>query len=79
MFLLGSLMSRIPLSALAGVLMVTAWRMNDWQEIKTLFHNRVKTKYFTQLFNYQCVRLFVFVFNCCRLLLESWFQLFYLF
>ena len=35
-------MSRIPLSALAGVLMVTAWRMNDWQEIKTLFHNRVK-------------------------------------
>ena len=23
--------------------MVTAWRMNDWQEIKTLFHNRVKT------------------------------------
>ena len=36
-------MSRIPLSALAGVLMVTAWRMNDWQEIKTLFHNRVKT------------------------------------
>ena len=43
MFLLGSLMSRIPLSALAGVLMVTAWRMNDWQEIKTLFHNRVKT------------------------------------
>ena len=43
MFLLGSLMSRIPLSALAGVLMVTAWRMNDWQEIKTLFHNKVKT------------------------------------
>lgn len=43
MFLLGSLMSRIPLSALAGVLMVTAWRMNDWHEIKTLFHNKVKT------------------------------------
>ena len=29
-------MSRIPLSALAGVLMVTAWRMNDWQEIKNI-------------------------------------------
>lgn len=43
MFVLGPLMSRIPLSALAGVLMVTAWRMNDWQEIKTIFHNGVKT------------------------------------
>lgn len=43
MFVLGPLMSRIPLSALAGVLMVTAWRMNDWQEIHSLFHNRVKT------------------------------------
>ena len=29
MFLLGGVMARLPLSALAGVLMVTAWRMND--------------------------------------------------
>ena len=29
MVLLGSVMSRLPLSALAGVLMVTAWRMNE--------------------------------------------------
>lgn len=43
MFVLGPVMSQIPLSALAGVLMVTAWRMNDWKEIKTIFHNHVKT------------------------------------
>lgn len=43
MFVLGPLMSRIPLAALAGVLMVTAWRMNDWKEIKAIFSNRVKT------------------------------------
>lgn len=46
MFVLGPLMSRIPLSALAGVLMVTAWRMNDWDEIKVLFNNRIKTNIF---------------------------------
>jgi MFS family permease len=34
MFLLGSYMSRIPLAALGGVLMVTAWRMNEWKAIK---------------------------------------------
>ena len=33
MFLLGGVMVRLPLSALAGVLMVTAWRMNDWAGI----------------------------------------------
>lgn len=37
MFLLAPLMSRIPLSALAGVLMVTAWRMNDWGNIRYIF------------------------------------------
>lgn len=29
MFLLAPVMSQIPMAALAGVLMVTAWRMND--------------------------------------------------
>lgn len=42
MFLLGGVMSRIPLSALAGVLMVTAWRMNDWAAIKQIFSKRLK-------------------------------------
>lgn len=42
MFLLGGIMSRIPLSALAGVLMVTAWRMNDWAAIRQLFSKKLK-------------------------------------
>lgn len=43
MFLLGSLMSEIPMSALAGVLMMTAWRMNEWEEIKYFFSKRLKS------------------------------------
>jgi len=43
MFLLGSVMSKIPLSALAGVLMVTAWRMNEWHEIKYIFDKKFGT------------------------------------
>ena len=42
MFVLGPIMSQIPLSALAGVLMVTAFRMNDWEEIKFIFSHRFK-------------------------------------
>lgn len=42
MFLLGGIMSRIPLAALAGVLMVTAFRMNDWASIKGLFSKKLK-------------------------------------
>lgn len=40
MFVLGPVMSRIPLSALAGVLMVTAWRMNEWDAIKYMFSHK---------------------------------------
>lgn len=43
MFVLGGVMSMIPLSALAGVLIVTAWRMNDWASIKSIFGKRIKT------------------------------------
>ena len=43
MFLLGGVMSQIPLSALAGVLMVTAWRMNEWESIKLIFSKKLKT------------------------------------
>ena len=42
MFLLGGIMSRIPLAALAGVLMVTAFRMNDWTAIKGFFSKKLK-------------------------------------
>ncbi len=43
MFLLGPLMSRIPMAALAGVLIMTAWRMNEWKEIKNIFKHRIKS------------------------------------
>ena len=43
MFLLAPVMSRIPLAALAGVLMVTAWRMNEWQAIQFIFAKRFRS------------------------------------
>jgi len=43
MFLLGGIMSKIPLSALAGVLMVTAFRMNEWISIKYIFGKKFRT------------------------------------
>ena len=43
MFLLGGVMARLPLAALAGVLMVTAWRMNDWDGIRYIFRHRFKS------------------------------------
>ncbi|MCM1525280.1 MAG: SulP family inorganic anion transporter [Ruminococcus sp.] len=43
MFVLGGVMSMIPLSALAGVLIVTAWRMNDWTSIRYIFGKKIKT------------------------------------
>jgi SulP family sulfate permease len=43
MFLLTPFMERIPLAALAGVLMVTAVRMNEWPAIQFIFGKRFKT------------------------------------
>ena len=43
MFVLAPIMSAIPLSALSGVLMVTAWRMNDWDNIKFIFNHKFKS------------------------------------
>ncbi len=40
MFLLGNVMALIPMPALAGVLMVTAWRMNEWHAIKYMFRKK---------------------------------------
>ncbi|MEZ4517942.1 MAG: SulP family inorganic anion transporter [Chloroflexota bacterium] len=39
---LGSVIGRVPLAALAGVLMVTAWRMNEWVAIRFFFGKRLK-------------------------------------
>ncbi len=43
MFRLGGVMSRIPMAALAGVLMVTAFRMNDWAAIRSIFRKKFKS------------------------------------
>lgn len=43
MFLLSPFMSRIPMAALAGVLIVTAWRMNEWDGIRYIFKNKFKS------------------------------------
>ncbi len=42
MFLLAPIMSQIPLSALSGVLIVTAFRMNEWDTIKKIFRGKFK-------------------------------------
>ena len=47
MFILAPVMSRVPLAALAGVLMVTAWRMNEWEAIHFIFGKRFKTAIIT--------------------------------
>ena len=49
MFLLAPIMGRIPLAALAGVLMVTAVRMNEWEAIRFIFGRRFKTGMITFL------------------------------
>ena len=43
MLLLGPIMAKVPLCALAGVLMVTAWRMNEWDAIKYFFSHGFKS------------------------------------
>ena len=40
MFLLGGVMALVPMSALGGVLIVTAWRMNEWHAIKYMFKKK---------------------------------------
>ena len=42
MLLLGPIMAKIPLSALSGVLLVTSWRMNEWETIKYIFSHKFK-------------------------------------
>ena len=41
MLALAPVMSQIPLCALAGVLMVTAWRMNEWSAIRFMMKRRL--------------------------------------
>lgn len=39
---LARVIGRVPLAALAGVLLVTAWRMNEWHAIRFYFQRRLK-------------------------------------
>ena len=39
---LAPLIGRIPMAALAGVLLVTAWRMNEWEAIRFFTRSRLK-------------------------------------
>ncbi|MCL4831505.1 MAG: SulP family inorganic anion transporter [Caldilineaceae bacterium] len=41
-FALAPAIGRVPLAALAGVLLVTAWRMNEWHAIRFFFGKRLK-------------------------------------
>lgn len=40
--LFAPIIGRVPLASLAGVLMVTAWRMNEWRTIRFYFGRRLK-------------------------------------
>lgn len=42
-FLFAGIIGQIPMAALAGVLMVTAIRMNEWSEIRWMFRHRFKS------------------------------------
>jgi SulP family sulfate permease len=46
---LGAVIGRIPLAALAGVLLVTAWRMNEWHAIRFYVRRRLKGPTLTML------------------------------
>lgn len=41
MFVCADVIARVPLAALAGVLIVTAWRMNEWEAIQFYFSRRL--------------------------------------
>ncbi len=58
MFLFGSLIAQLPLAALAGVLMVTAWRMNEWETIRYIFSKRFKSAIFQFLITMICTVVF---------------------
>lgn len=58
MFLLGGVMAEIPLSALAAVLMVTAFKMNEWSDIKFIFSHKFKTSISQFLLTMICTVVF---------------------
>jgi SulP family sulfate permease len=79
MFLLSGIMSKIPMAALAGVLMVTAWRMNDWPVIRHLFSHKMRggmivfllTPICTVVFDLSIAILAGVAFSCISFVLKS--------
>lgn len=79
MFLLSGIMSRIPMAALAGVLMMTSWRMNDWGSIKYIFRHKLKgaalaflvTMAATVVFDLTVAILAGFAFSCIKFVVRS--------
>ena len=79
MILLGGVMARLPMAALAGVLMVTAWRMNDWGVIRHLFSHKMKggmivfllTPICTVVFDLSIAILAGVAFSCISFVLKS--------
>ncbi len=47
--LIAPLLAQVPMAALAGVLAVTAWRMNEWGEIREIASRRFKSAIFAFL------------------------------
>lgn len=44
---LAPLIAHVPLASLAGVLTITAWRINDWEDIHSIFGRRFKSAMIT--------------------------------
>lgn len=58
MIIFAPIMSNIPMPALAGVLIVTAWRMNEWETIKVLFTKRYWSSILLFLITMGCTVIF---------------------
>jgi SulP family sulfate permease len=41
-FVLGPLISQLPLASLGGVLLMTAWRMNEWESLRFFARSRIR-------------------------------------
>ncbi|MGM9902938.1 MAG: SulP family inorganic anion transporter [Enterococcus sp.] len=58
MIIFAPIMSKIPMPALAGVLIVTAWRMNEWSTIKELFEKKYWSAIMLFLLTMSCTVIF---------------------
>ena len=58
MFILAPVMSQIPLAALAGVLMVVSWRMNEWATISFMVDGKFAGAIFKFIITMLCTIIF---------------------